>query len=208
MSETRPVRVGLSNDYEIALLGLAQMLAAHSAEVQVVDLTTDLGLTHEPDVILYDTFGRLPDHDEKLRRIVEQNDAKVVVYSWQDYPEETARRLGAVGYLHKGLGAEDLVAAIVAIHRDERPGPAVEDGAPVHTWPGQEVGLTQRESEMLTHLTRGLTNDEIARRSYLGVNTVKTHLRSAYRKIGVTSRSQAVGWGHQHGFRSTDDTRP
>jgi len=77
----RPVRVALSNDFEIALLGLAQMLAAHSAQVQIVDLTTLPKPPHQPDIILYDTFGRLPDDDEKLRRIVKENTAKVVVYS-------------------------------------------------------------------------------------------------------------------------------
>ena len=96
----RPVRVALSNDYELALLGLAQMLARHPDLVQIVDLTTLSKMPHEADVILYDTFGRLPDHDEKLRKIVEENATKVVVYSWDDYPEEAARRHGAVGYLH------------------------------------------------------------------------------------------------------------
>ena len=54
----RPIRVALSNDYEIALLGLAQMLARHPEQVQVVALTTQVAIAHEPDVILFDTFGR------------------------------------------------------------------------------------------------------------------------------------------------------
>jgi DNA-binding NarL/FixJ family response regulator len=202
----RPVRVALSNDYEIALLGLAQMLARHPSHVQIVDLTTVPTMPHEPDVILFDTFGRLPDHDEKLRTIVEQNAAQVVVYSWDDYPEEVAREHGAVGYLHKGLSSDALVAAIVAIHDGQEP-PTGEGGEePVHTWPGQVLGLSQRESEVLTFITRGLANEEIARRSFLSINTVKSYIRNAYRKIGVQTRAQAVAWGYRNGFASQDDT--
>jgi DNA-binding NarL/FixJ family response regulator len=201
-----PIRVALSNDYEIALLGLAQMLARHPSQVKVVDLTTMTTMPHEADVILFDTFGRLPEGDEKLRKVVAENTGKVVVYSWEEYPEEAARRHGAVGYLHKGLNAAELVAAIVAIHDGSPPRAVEEDDEPLLTWPGQTVGLSQRESEMLTFITRGLTNEEIARRAYLSINTVKTYIRTAYRKIGVTSRSQAVAWGYNNGFRSTDDT--
>ncbi len=206
----RPIRVALSNDYELALLGLAQMLARHPEQVQVVDLTTAPRMPHEPDVILFDTFGRFPDHDAKLRRVVAENDALVVVYSWDDYPEAAARSAGAAGYLHKGLNADELVAAIVALHDGRQPpvtAPVAESDDPEGlTWPGQALGLTPRESEMLTFIARGLTNEEIARRSFLSVNTVKTYIRTAYRKIGVQNRAQAVAWGYRHGFRSTDDT--
>lgn len=205
----RPIRVALSNDYELALLGLAQMLARHPSQVQVVDLTTLPRMPHEADVILFDTFGRLPDSDEKLRKTVAENDtAKVVVYSWEDYPEEAARRHGAAGYLHKGLSSGELVAAIVAIHDGSQSGQVENDGEPVLTWPGQVLGLSQRESEMLTFITRGLSNEEIARRAYLSINTVKTYIRTAYQKIGVQRRSQAVAWGYRNGFVSTDDTGP
>lgn len=202
-----PVRVALSNDYEIALLGLAQMLARFPEQVQIVELGTAVEFVHRPDVILFDTFGRLPDHDVKLIEVVRANPgAKVVVYSWDDYPVEAALRQGAVGYLHKGLSAGELVAAVVALHDAERPPPPEDPTGPVLTWPGQVYGLSQRESEVLTFITRGLSNDQIAERAFISLNTVKTHIRAAYRKIGVSSRSQAVLWGVQHGFRSTDDT--
>jgi len=204
-----PVRVALSNDYEVVLLGLAQMLAGHPDKVRIVDLTTAPNVPHAADVILYDTFGRLPDHDDKLQKIVRENSAKVVVYSWDDYPEEAARRRGAVGYLHKGMDADALVEAILAIHDGRLPSEddaGDGDGRPAPTWPGQTLGLSEREAEMLTFITRGLTNDEIARRAFLSINSVKTYIRTAYRKIGVTSRSQAVAWGYRHGFQSTDDT--
>ena len=51
-----------------------------------------------------------------------------------------------------------------------------------------------------TLITQGLSNQEIAERSYLSINSVKTYIRTAYRKIGVTRRAQAVAWGMRHGF--------
>lgn len=204
--QRRPLSVGLSNDYELALLGLAQMLAQHPSRVQVVDLTTLTRLPHEPDLILFDTFGRLPHEDAKLHEVVEQNTAPVVVYSWEEYPEEAALRGGAVAYLHKGMSADELVAALEAIH-EGIPVPRVEPrGGSVVSWPGQGLGLSSREAEMLTFITRGLSNEEIARRSFITMNTVKSYIRNAYRKIGVRNRAQAVAWGYQNGFDSTDDT--
>jgi two-component system, NarL family, response regulator LiaR len=200
------IRVALSNDYEIELLGLAAMLAQHPDRVQIVDLTTETDMAHDPDLILFDTFGRLPEADVKLRQVIEANDARVVVYSWDDYPEEAARRQGAAGYLSKSLSAADLVAGIVAIHEGRQPDSASDDSEPELTWPGQAHGLSAREAEMLTFIVRGLRNEEIARRAYLSINTVKTYIRTAYRKIGATNRAQAVAWGFRNGFASTDET--
>ncbi|WP_122817977.1 helix-turn-helix transcriptional regulator [Nocardioides pantholopis] len=208
---TRPIRVALSNDYELVLHGIAAMLAGHE-EVEVVQLTTAREVADDVDVVLYDTFGRLPEHDDKLRQIVVNNDALVIVYSWRAYSAEEARRRGAAGYLSKGMTADELVAGIVAVYegRPPAPWPAAAEGADgadgadnegaMRSWPGQDHGLSAREAEMLTFITRGLTNEEITRQAYLSVNTVKTYIRTAYRKIGVTSRAQAVAWGMRHGF--------
>lgn len=197
-----PVRLALSNDYEMVLRGLAAMLAPHADRVEVVEISTDPRMGADVDVVLFDTFGRLPDDDAKLRRVVSQNDAKVLVYSWDAYPERLARAGGAVGYLHKGISAEELVEAVVAVHEGRSltaPQPSHDDGA-MPAWPGQEFGLSAREAEMLTFLARGLTNQQIGEQSFLSVNTVKTYLRTAYTKIGVTSRSQAVAWAIRHGL--------
>ena len=74
-----------------------------------------------------------------------------------------------------------------------------EDGA--GDWPGRSAGLTPREAEILALITQGLSNQEIAKRAFLSINSVKTYIRTAYRKINVTSRSQAVLWGVDNGFK-------
>ncbi|MEJ7704868.1 MAG: LuxR C-terminal-related transcriptional regulator [Geodermatophilaceae bacterium] len=58
-----------------------------------------------------------------------------------------------------------------------------------------------RESEIIALITQGLSNQDIADRAFLSINTIKSYIRSSYRKMNVTTRSQAVLWGIDHGFR-------
>jgi len=201
----RPIRLALSNDYQVVIAGLAAMLAEHSDRVEIVSTTTAKRISDAADVILFDTFGRLADGDDKLRQIIAENDAKVVVYSWDNYPVEVAQQHGAAGYIHKGLSPDQLVEALVAIHdgelRESEPAPSgVDEEQTMPAWPGQDAGLSPRESEILGFIAQGLTNEDISRRAYLSINTVKTYIRTAYRKMGVSSRAQAVGWALRNGF--------
>jgi two-component system, NarL family, response regulator LiaR len=198
------IRVALSNDYQVVLAGLATMLEPYRDQVEVVELATQRTMSTSVDVILFDTFGRLPGDDEKLERIVEANDAKVIVYSWDSYRPDLALAHGAAGYIHKGLPPGELVEAIVAINRgDYRESPsagAVDEDATMPAWPGQEAGLSARESDILSFIARGLSNEEIAKNAYLSINTVKTYIRTAYRKIDARTRAQAVRWALTNGF--------
>lgn len=63
-----------------------------------------------------------------------------------------------------------------------------------------ERGLSPRETEILELVCQGLSNQEIAGTLYLSINSIKTYIRSCYRKVGVTSRTQAVRWGITHGL--------
>ena len=67
--------------------------------------------------------------------------------------------------------------------------------------PGRDRWLSAREAEIVALITQGLGNEEIADRTYMSINTVKTYIRTAYRKIGVDSRTRAVLWGVDNGFR-------
>jgi len=68
-------------------------------------------------------------------------------------------------------------------------------------WPGREEGLTAREAEVLSLITMGISNQEIAERTLLSLNSIKSYIRSCYRKINVDSRSRAVLWGVDHGMQ-------
>lgn len=204
-----PVRVALSNDYELVLRGLERLLAPFADRVRVVAASTHPDLPDDVDVILFDAFGRLPRRDEKLPEVVGANaHARVVVFSWDTYPPAEARAHGAVGWIDKRVSAEELADRLVEVHR----GAEVEahgTGADEHgEWPGREAGLSAREAEMIGFVCRGLSNEEIAARAYLSINTVKTYLRTAYRKAGVSRRSQAVVWGLERGLAGDTDSPP
>lgn len=66
--------------------------------------------------------------------------------------------------------------------------------------------LSQRETEILVLICQGLTNQDIADRLFLSINSVKTYIRSCYRKIGVTRRSQALRWGFLNGMGAAAGT--
>lgn len=202
-----PIRVAIVNDYEIVVAGVAAMLAPHHERVDVVELDSGLPVLSEVDVILYDTFSQIQGDGVDLEDLVHDSEARVVIFSWnlQDEVVRKAIARGASGYLSKGMSAEEIVTAIEAVHEGETVGPRApgaleDDEASAGDWPGRDHGLSARESEVLALITQGLSNQEIADRTYLSINSVKTYIRTAYRKIGVSRRSQAVGWGIRHGF--------
>ena len=129
----------------------------------------------------------------------------MVVYTWNFHPDliRSAREKGASGYLSKTLPARDLVAALEAVHAGEvvvSPPPRRARSAIGLDWPGRGEGLTDREAEILALITQGKSNAEVAALTFLSPNTVKSYIRTLYRKINVASRTQAVLWGVNHGF--------
>jgi DNA-binding NarL/FixJ family response regulator len=201
-----PVRVAIVNDYELVVVGVAALLEPFRDRVLVIELDSSLPVVRDVDVILYDTFGQVQGHGVDVEALVNGGSAKVAIYSWNLHHElvKDSIEAGAAAYVSKGLDAEELVQAIEDIHAGVRVLPS--GGGSVtpkadSQWPGKDKGLTVRESEIIALITQGLSNQEIAERSYLSINSVKTYIRTAYRKMGVERRSQAVLWGVQHGFQ-------
>ena len=200
-----PIRLAIVNDYEVVVRGLADMLAAYSTELEVVELDTMVPVSVPVDIALYDTFaqtqGDSPDVEDLIHNPLVR---RVVVYTWNIQArliEGTLAR-GASAYLSKTLAAPDLAAALRAVHAGERiispdPGTAPLVGG---DWPGRAEGLTAREAEVIALITQGLSNAAIAERASLSINSVKSYIRTSYRKMGVTSRTTAVLWGLEHGF--------
>jgi len=158
------------------------------------------------DIVLYDTFGQVQVVGIDLEDFVRDSGAKVVIYSWNLEPMliEQAIAGGACGYLSKVLTGPEVVAALERVVRGEVviiTGEKESSVGGAGDWPGRSSGLSPREAEVLALITHGLTNREIAERVFISPNTVKTYVRSAYRKIGVERRSQALLWGVDNGFK-------
>jgi DNA-binding NarL/FixJ family response regulator len=206
MAPPAPIRLALVDDYDVILAGVAHMFDRYADRVTVVELDANVPVAEDVDVVLFDAYAQ-PEADVDLVTVVQNPHARrVAVYTWTFRPAlvEAALDKGARGYLSKALPAREMVAAIEAIHAGE----IVVSEAPTGNkltvgldWPGRSEGLSERESEVLALITQGKTNAEIADIVYLSMNSIKTYIRSAYRKIGVTSRVEAVLWGIEHGFR-------
>jgi DNA-binding NarL/FixJ family response regulator len=199
------VQVALVDDYDVVVIGVANMLYPYRDRVVVAELDTNKPLEDEVDIALYDSFAQPEsDHDEIKTLIDNPRARRVVVYTWNFHPElvSMARDLGVHGYLSKALTARELVGALESVHAGEivvSPS-ATKTRATIGDWPGRGEGLSDREAEILALITQGKTNADVAALTYLSPNTVKTYIRHLYRKIEVESRSQAVLWGVRHGF--------
>jgi two-component system, NarL family, response regulator LiaR len=199
-----PLRIAIVDDYAVVIAGVASFLA--DEHIDVVETGASLPVVSDVDIVLYDTFGQIQGERVDLQDFVRDSGAKVVIYSWNLQPEmvKDAVAAGARGYLSKVLTGPQIVAALERVMRGEiviLPGDNETSVDGAGDWPGRAAGLSPREAEILALITQGLTNQEIADRVYLSINSVKTYIRSAYRKIDVQRRPQAVLWGVRNGFR-------
>jgi DNA-binding NarL/FixJ family response regulator len=104
-----------------------------------------------------------------------------------------ALKAGAATCLVKDIGQNDLVEAVKAIARGERP-----TQTPVRS--PNPVGLSRQECAILLHVARGETNTEIAKELFLAPNTVKTYWQSALAKLDAHNRAEAITHAHEAGL--------
>jgi len=157
----------------------------------------------DPDVILLDIRMPVLDGIEATKRVVASGSrARILVLTTFDLDEYVyaAIRAGASGFLLKDVRPGDLVDAIrLVAHGNALLGPTVTQRLLEHFGSGEPVpdaaamdSLTEREREILQLLASGLSNAEIATRLVVTEATVKTHVSSILRKLGVRDRVQAV----------------
>jgi len=201
------VRVALVNDYEIVVQGLARVLEPFGDRIEIVELNARARVDAPVDVALYDTFAQPEPDDEDVSRLVANPlNRHVAVFTWKMDQEliDAALGRGASGYFPKSLGAGDLVDGLERVAAGEcvvhGARSRVRSGAGVD-WPGRALGISDRESEILALITQGKSNADIAVLTYLSPNTIKTHIKTLYSKIGAVNRVDAVLWGADHGFR-------
>jgi DNA-binding NarL/FixJ family response regulator len=208
--EGRPVRVVLVDDHELVIEGLKAMLARFAGRVRVIG---QAGSAEEalpvvtalaPDVVLCDVRLRGSSGLDLCRHLVEASPGcRVVLLSVYDDEQYLyqAMRAGAAGYLLKRVGGEELVRSLEQVRLGETVvDPALAARAATAAarmdsgefWPGARLGLSQRESEVLGLIVAGLSNKAIAARLIIGDETVKSHTRAIYRKLGVGDRAGAV----------------
>jgi NarL family two-component system response regulator LiaR len=192
-----PLRMAIANDYDVIVQGLRRMLEPYRDRIEVVELDVDQDPGRHVDVVLFDTYGAGRLGLERVRSLAsDQLVGAVVVYTWgiTDAGRELVIGAGASAVVAKALSAPRLVDAIEAVGG----GNVVKaDGfelSGVRAQPGGQWGLRDREREILALLSTGMSNRDIADSLFLSENTVRSHLKSVFRKLGVSNRSQAVAF--------------
>jgi DNA-binding NarL/FixJ family response regulator len=185
------VRIALAGRPDMEIVGIAE---TGSQVLPLVQQTM-------PDLVVLDL--RMPGMDGltclKLLR-ERMPSVKIAVLSGIDSDETTAEalRLGASAFISKGIDPAELPDALMRAYEETVSAPIGRDERR-QTNAARDVGLTDRELEILSALGDGHSNREIAKRLWLAEQTVKFHLTNIYRKLNVSSRTEAVHWAYRHG---------
>ncbi|HEY6606739.1 MAG TPA: response regulator transcription factor [Gaiellaceae bacterium] len=156
----------------------------------------------KPDVVLLDL--RMPGMDGlTCIKLLQERHPKVriAVLSGMDSDEavHAALALGANAFISKNVEPPDLVEAIRQAANGVLPEPVGRASKRVNA-AAESTGLTERELAVLRALGEGRSNKEIAKSLWLAEQTVKFHLTNIYRKLNVSSRTEAVHWAYAHGL--------
>jgi NarL family two-component system response regulator LiaR len=214
LMSSKPIRVLIADDHPVVRHGLRVLLLDQNG-IDVVGEAKDgneaieLVGRLEPDVVLMDLVMPGMGGVEATSRIVVKH-PKTSVLVLTSYSSDgklfPAIDAGALGFMLKDAGADDLVHAIRQVARG-RPSfsPAVTRRLVhelSHTAPAgpPEKTLTERETEVLRELAHGLSNDEIGRKLFISPATVRTHLGNIFAKLNLTRRTQAVLYALRHGI--------
>lgn len=215
-----PVKVILANDAPFIVEGLQAALAPYASRVEVVGTATgdpDLLLeatTSGADVLVLDTFHRADAGvDAAARSLAEKPGLELVIYTEVEDLHHlfAALRVGVRGYLLKQTDPEALVAALERVAAGEtvidqelatQAALLAAKSTANREWEGAHLGLSRREAQVLRLLASGKGLDEIAGALEVGRETIRTHVRQIYRKLGVNERGAAVAVAWREGMGS------
>ena len=216
---TTPIRVLLVDDHSLFRSGIRHLLQRHS-DFEVVGEAADgvEGVKRarelRPDIVLLDLHMPGLSGQEAIQLILQDTPScQVILLTVSEDADDLAAALknGAAGYLLKNIDADHLLGALrrafggdsvisegmtaKLVARFRNPAPVRNSGADK---------LTPREREILGELAAGLANKEIARKLDVAESTVKIHLQSILKKLGVHNRVQAAIYAVEHGISASN----
>jgi DNA-binding NarL/FixJ family response regulator len=206
----KQISVLLVEDHFLARMALHSVLAGH-AQIRITGEASDgeegiaMYRSLRPDVVVLDL--RLPRMSgfEMIAQLREEfPTARIVVLSNYQGSEDIYRavRFGAMAYLTKDASGEELVNAIQSVDRGLRYLPRIALDRLAERIPA--VDLTPREAEVLTCITQGRSNREIAEELHIAEKTVRIHVSSVLDKMGARDRTQATIYALQRGLVHLD----
>lgn len=200
----RPIRIFLADDHPPLRAGIAAILNSQS-NIKVVGEAGTGREALESEVVadVYIVDLRMPDGDgiQVIKQLIKRNpETKVLVLTTYDNEEDVFRALeaGARGYLLKDTNTEELVFAIKQVHAGERHlPPAIAARLADRV---VRPTLTPRELDVLRLVAKGRSNKELAAAMFISEETVKTHMRTVFQKLGVHDRAGAVSVSLKRGI--------
>jgi DNA-binding NarL/FixJ family response regulator len=201
-TETETIDVMLCDDHTIVLAGLERLVSTFPGIRVVATVEGGVGaaeavLKHRPHIVLMDLQMPIVDGIEATRQIMAAapSTCVVVLTSFSDrHRIQGALAAGAVGYQLKDATPSELESAIRAAARGEAPLAPKVAMTLVRAEATPEVELSPRELETLELVAKGLPNKQIGRKLDITEATVKAHITSIFRRIGVENRTQAARW--------------
>jgi DNA-binding NarL/FixJ family response regulator len=215
-------RVVIADDHD--LFRQILQLTLEQAGVEVVGIAAtgrqaiDAIVEHKPDLAILDIM--MPEMDglaalTVLKYMIPEMPVIIITAAVDPLYMARAGELGAAGYYSKGVKADELISDIQAILAGERQHIAsknVKDPAPPampgFVFPKEEPQtpeaeyLTEQEGLILSLIAMGLDNQSIVKKLHISKNTLKTHTRNIFSKLGVSDRTQAAIWALQNGYHA------
>ena len=195
----RKIRILLADDHLVVRMGLAAIIGIEkdlelAGEAGNGEDAIRLADELDPDVIIMDLMMPKLDGVKATERILKENpDRKILILTTFGASEDIKRALdaGAIGAMIKDSAHAELIGAIRATARGERTlSPSIK--SQLKTASDSTPNLTPRQLEILSYVAKGLNNREIAPLIGIGPDCVKAHLKTAFARLGATSRSEAV----------------
>lgn len=213
----QPIRVLVVDDHFITRKGILGLLSGTEG-IEIVGEAEngregiEKAKILEPDVILMDLVMPEMGGVDAIRQILaDRSNTAIIVLSGSNLEGEVlvAVRAGALGYLTKAAGEEEMAEVIRRAHRGEPAlPPDLNRRLLGHVMPNSRLmlaeALTGRELEVLALVARGLENHDISDRLFVSEATVRTHLRNMLSKLGLANRVELVLYALGQGWISLD----